>query len=316
MEARFRRGVPADRGGIEALFLEMLRTIYHTDRVSGYGEHELDRFFSGGEDWICVAEEAGSVVAYLSMEVHREGPDFVYLDDMSVTEAYRGQGIGSRLLAIAEQFARQLRIPLLVLHAERDNAAARRLYERLGYTLRGAEGSRVRMIKDLEESTPMDYVKSIRGKLGPQKILLNCAGAVIERDGKVLLQRRSDNGQWGLPGGILELEETYAQAALREVREETGLLCELTALLGIYHNYDMMWPNGDRAHTIGALYTARIVGGALRTDEESLELRFFSREELPPLCFEDHRAALADYFRGVRLPLPAENLPERKERCP
>ena len=125
----------------------------------------------------------------------------------------------------------------------------------------------------------MDYIKSIRPRLGHQKILLNCAGAVIEQDGKILLQRRSDNGGWGLPGGLLELEETYAQAAIREVREETGLDCRLTAFLG-------------------------------RTDEESLELRFFSREELPALCFEDHRAAVADYYAGLRFPLLRENEPE------
>ena len=162
----------------------------------------------------------------------------------------------------------------------------------------------------------MDYIKSIRCRLGPQKILLNCAGAVVERDGKILLQRRSDNGGWGLPGGLLELEETYAQAALREVREETGLLCRLTGFLGLYHNYDMMWSNGDRAHTLGAIYPAEIEGGELRTDEESLELRFFSREELPALCFEDHRAAVADYYAGLRFPLLRENAPETEGAQP
>ena len=162
----------------------------------------------------------------------------------------------------------------------------------------------------------MDYIKSIRGKLGPQKILLNCAGAIVERDGKILLQRRSDNGGWGLPGGLLELEETYAQAALREVLEETGLRCHLTGFLGLYHNYDMMWSNGDRAHTLGAIYTAEIEGGELRTDEESLELRFFSREELPALCFEDHRAAVADYYAGLRFPLLRENAPESEGERP
>ncbi len=149
----------------------------------------------------------------------------------------------------------------------------------------------------------MDYIRSIRPKLGHQKIILNCAGAVVEREGKILLQRRSDNGAWGLPGGILELEETYAQAAVREVWEETGLQVRLTSFLGIYHNPDMMWPNGDRAHTIGAIYTAEITGGALRVDEESLELRFFARDELPPLCFPDHRLALKAYWEGLRLPI-------------
>ena len=155
----------------------------------------------------------------------------------------------------------------------------------------------------------MDYIKSIRPSLGHQKILLNSAGAVIVRDGMLLLQRRSDNGRWGLPGGLLELDETFAQAALREIREETGLDCRLVALLGIFHNYDMMWANGDRAHTLGPIYLAEIAGGELRADEESLELRFFSPDEMPPLCYEDHRAAVAAWLRGERLPLPQENQP-------
>ena len=65
----------------------------------------------------------------------------------------------------------------------------------------------------------------------------------------------------------------------------------------------MIWPNGDRAHTIGAIFTAEVSGGALRVDEESLELRFFARDELPPLCFPDHRLALEAYWKGLRLPI-------------
>ena len=163
----------------------------------------------------------------------------------------------------------------------------------------------------------MDYIHSLRPLIGPRKILLNCAGAVIEKDGRILLQRRSDNGGWGLPGGLLELDETYEEAALREIQEETGLRCELVSFLGLFHNHDMIWANGDRAHTIGAIYVARILAGEPRTDEESLELCFFSREELPELCFPDHRAAMEVYYRGLRAPLPEENradcAPERKE---
>lgn len=154
----------------------------------------------------------------------------------------------------------------------------------------------------------MDYIHALRAELGSRKIILNCAGALIaDAGGKLLLQRRSDNGCWGFPGGLLELNETYGEAALREIREETGLTVALTAFLGIFHNHDMVWSNGDRGHTIGAYYAAKIVGGTLRADEESLELRFFGREEIPPLFAEDHIAALAAYDRGVRLPLPEEN---------
>ena len=153
----------------------------------------------------------------------------------------------------------------------------------------------------------MDYIHALRARLGHRKIILNCAGAVITRDGRLLLQRRSDNGKWGLIGGLLELNETYTQAALREIREEAGVEVALTSFLGIFHNHGMEWSNGDRAHTIGAFFEARITAGEPRTDEESLELRFFAPEELPELFAEDHRAAVDAWLRGVRLPLPEEN---------
>ena len=153
----------------------------------------------------------------------------------------------------------------------------------------------------------MDYVKELRRDVGDRKVILNCSGAVIVRDGKILFQRRADNGKWGLIGGLLELNETYEEAAIREVREETGLEVQLEAFLGIYHHHDMMWPNGDKAHTIGAYYLATIKSGEPRIDEESFELRFFAREEIPELFAEDHRAALKAYFEGIRYPLPQEN---------
>ena len=77
----------------------MLRTIFHTQEVEGYPAGYVGRFFTGGEDEILVAEQAGAVVGFLSLESHREGePPFLYLDDFSVTAACRGQGIGSRLV--------------------------------------------------------------------------------------------------------------------------------------------------------------------------------------------------------------------------
>ena len=159
----------------------------------------------------------------------------------------------------------------------------------------------------------MDYIKSIRAKLGNQKIILNCAGVVIVQDGKVLLQRRSDNNRWGLIGGLLELDETYAQAAVREAREETGCTVRLTSFLGVYHNYDMVWSNGDAAHTVGAYYTAEILEGTPRIDAESLELRFFARDEMPDLFAEDHRKAAEAYWSGSRFPLPDENTRQNQE---
>ena len=67
--------------------------------------------------------------------------------------------------------------------------------------------------------------------------------ALIIRDDQILFQRRTDNGRWGLIGGLLEMNETYEEAALREIREETGLEVRLDSFLGIFHNHDMVWSN-------------------------------------------------------------------------
>ena len=153
----------------------------------------------------------------------------------------------------------------------------------------------------------MDYIHELRRITGPRKLILNCAGALIIQDDKILFQRRTDNGKWGLIGGLLEMNETYEEAALREIREETGLEVKLNAFLGIFHNHNMVWSNGDAAHVISAMYTASIITGEPRVDEESLELQFFSREEIPDLFAEDHVACLDAYFKGVRYPLLREN---------
>ena len=153
----------------------------------------------------------------------------------------------------------------------------------------------------------MDYIRDLRRLTGPRKLILNSAGALIIRNGRILFQRRTDNGRWGLIGGLVEMNETYTQAALREIREETGLEVELESFLGIFHNHNMVWSNGDAAHVISAMFTARIVNGEPRIDEESYELRFFGKEELPDVFAEDHIAALDAYFRGVRYPLLQEN---------
>ena len=158
-----------------------------------------------------------------------------------------------------------------------------------------------------ETKLPRGYIQKMRRYLGNQKIILNCAGGIVLKNDKILLQRRSDNDEWGLVGGLLELDESYLDAAIREIKEETGLTVKAKSFLGIFHNYNMMWGNGDKAHTIGAYYVFEIVDGELRIDEESYELKFFSLSELPHLFAEDHRAAVKAYMEGISLPIFNEN---------
>ena len=148
MKYKIRAAVPADEKKIRELFLEMLRTIYHTEAVKGYDDGYLDRFWAGNKSRIYVAEDR-KVIAFLSVEVHHEHEDYIYLDDFSVTEAYRNKGIGSDLLHAAESYARKINISVVCLHVEKTNALAMRLYERSGYSIYRDDGDRYLLKKDL-----------------------------------------------------------------------------------------------------------------------------------------------------------------------
>ena len=148
---RIRTAVPADEKRIRELFIEMLRTIYGTDDVKGYDDGALDRFWSGTEDRVYVAED-NDVVAFLSVEVHHDMGGYVYLDDFSVTEAYRSKGIGTELIRAAESYAKEIGMLAVVLHVEKTNQSAMRFYERMGYSVIRDDGNRNLMKKDIEDS--------------------------------------------------------------------------------------------------------------------------------------------------------------------
>ena len=151
MEANFilRKAAAEDAGRILELFIEMLQTIHGTADPAACSTDDFAYYFAGNEDLICIAEVNGAVIGFLSMEVHREETDYIYLDDFSVDKEYRGRGIGTAMLKEAEQYARRLAIDTLVLHVEKNNAAARRLYERHGFSPYRDDGDRLCMVRNL-----------------------------------------------------------------------------------------------------------------------------------------------------------------------
>ena len=101
--------------------------------------------------------------------------------------------------------------------------------------------------------------------------------------GEVLLIRRSDNDNWAVPGGAIDLGESLVQAALRETREETGIDCEVTGLVGIYtdpRHVILYTSNGEARQEFSILLTAVPVGGEPAASDESSEVRWVARGDL------------------------------------
>lgn len=141
-----------------------------------------------------------------------------------------------------------------------------------------------------------DYIRWIRNKVGHEKIILVFAGGcVFDTNGKVLLQRRGDSKKWGFPGGAIEIGETPEMAAIREVKEETGLDVRVSGLIGIYTDCDMEYPNGDTAHSILIVYELEMIGGQLKCDNrETVDLKYFNLDEMPELFCKQHEEIKID----------------------
>lgn len=139
-----------------------------------------------------------------------------------------------------------------------------------------------------------NYIKWIRSKVGHEKIILVFAGGCIFNEkGEVLLQKRADSSKWGFPGGAIELGEAPQIAAIREVKEETGLEIEVGEMIGIYTDLDMEYPNGDKAQSIFLAFELKVIGGELSCDKhETLELKYFPVDDAPELFCKQHKELL------------------------
>ncbi|MFD4908867.1 NUDIX domain-containing protein [Kitasatospora purpeofusca] len=119
----------------------------------------------------------------------------------------------------------------------------------------------------------------------PNRLVVAASAVVTDGEGRVLLQRRVDNGLYALPGGAMDLGESLPGAAVREVREETGLEVEITGIVGTYTDprHVIAYSDGEVRQQFNICFTARITGGELRISDESTDLRFVAPEEIGEL---------------------------------
>jgi len=106
---------------------------------------------------------------------------------------------------------------------------------------------------------------------------------VTNAAGEILLIRRTDNGNWALPGGAVDIGESLPQAATRETREETGVDCEITGLSGIYTDPGhviLYTSNGEVRQEFSVVLTARATGGQPTPSSETSEVRWTAPADL------------------------------------
>ena len=111
-------------------------------------------------------------------------------------------------------------------------------------------------------------------------------GAVIVDGDRVVLVKRAHppiQGQWSIPGGVLEVGELVREAAVREAREETGLIVEPGELLGVFDRVLRDPEQRVQYHYVLIDFLCRRVGGELRAASDAAEVRWFTRDDLPAL---------------------------------
>jgi 8-oxo-dGTP pyrophosphatase MutT (NUDIX family) len=123
------------------------------------------------------------------------------------------------------------------------------------------------------------------------------SAVILDGRGRLLLQQRSDGGQWGLPGGSVEIGESVATAVVREVLEETGLTVRPRRIIGVYSEPALQvvrYPDGNVWHYVNVCFECERRAGELTTCDETLALDYFPLRRLPRMLLPNHRIRIRD----------------------
>ena len=147
------------------------------------------------------------------------------------------------------------------------------------------------------------YIMDLRAIVGHRPLLqVGASVIVVDPQGRILLQLRSDNHCWGYAGGSVELDEEVEAAAKRELLEETGLVARELELFGVFSGKELhyVYPNGDAVSNVDIVYLCRKYTGTLKPQEDEVaELRFFSPSEIPENISPPNRKPLERFLRVI-----------------
>jgi 8-oxo-dGTP pyrophosphatase MutT (NUDIX family) len=122
----------------------------------------------------------------------------------------------------------------------------------------------------------------------PNSLVPACGVLATDDNGGILLQRRRDTGQWAIPMGKMELGETPSQCAIRETREETGVLTEIIGILGIYSDpgHIVAYTDGEIRQEYEVILLGRPVTGTPTANDEASDVAWIAPDDLP--AFDIH----------------------------
>jgi 8-oxo-dGTP pyrophosphatase MutT (NUDIX family) len=137
----------------------------------------------------------------------------------------------------------------------------------------------------------------------PNSLVAAASAVVADGSGRILLQRRADNGLWALPGGGMELGESLAENVAREVREETGLAVEPLYVIGVYTDPEHVfaYDDGEVRQEYSVCVACASTGGTLAVSDESTELGWYLPSEIDTLDMHERiRVRIEDFLAAHR----------------
>ena len=250
--------------------------------------------------WLMVGDVPvgyGKLRHRLNDRLRNEGGMVAY----AIDPAYRNQGYGKLLLRMLIDEAKQMGIRSMLITIANHNIPSIKVALANGGVVDRVNRIRHYMWVDCASAVD-DYLEYIRGKVGHDLVMFNgVICAILDEAGRVLLQRQMYSADWGFPGGYMNLGESAAESAVRNIREEIGMVVEIDALQGVYTKYYEAFDNGDRMQPILHMFIGHAVGGrVIEPTDESGAVAWFELSKAPALFNRQHQDALEDLQNGLR----------------